>query len=290
MFDNTAIVENMKIEIRKRISKNNYPGVFYHYTSLLAFYNIIKSHQLWFGNAATMNDKNEGKEFIYALKKDLLEDLQDEKKKCCTDFFNKVCNRIDNESTYLMSLSFLKDDVGQWERYADNAQGIRIGFNAENFWLAFYYPEFIINKVFYDGDIRQHEHYKILFEYFTTGHIHNGFTNEKDVIDNLIACGYIRKHESFKNEEEIRVATLWNVKSDNSKIECELVNAQIKEYMKINMDSMCKKVNLKFEDLFHEILIGPKSKQQVKGLKVFLCEQGMNRLAQKVRMSDCPLR
>jgi hypothetical protein len=151
MSDNTAIIEDRKVEIRKRISKNNYRDEFYHYTSLSAFYNIIKSHQLWFGNAATMNDKNEGKEFICDLKKALLDNLQDDKKECCTDFFNKVCNRIDNESTYLMSLSFLKDDVGQWERYADNARGIRIGFNAENFWLAFYYPDFIINKVFMMG-------------------------------------------------------------------------------------------------------------------------------------------
>jgi hypothetical protein len=86
------------------------------------------------------------------------------------------------------------------------------------------------------------------------------------------------------------VATLWNMKPDNSEIECELVNDQIKEYMKMDMDSMCKKVNIKFEDLFSEILIGSRSKQQVKGLKVFLCEHGMNGLAQKVKMSDCPLR
>jgi hypothetical protein len=289
MSDNSVIIETERKDIQKRINKNNYPNVFYHYTSVAAFYNIIKSHQIWFGNAAAMNDKNEGKEFANALKDALLCDLPDKKRKCCIDFFDKVYARIDNEVPYIMSLSFLKDDAGQWERYADNAQGVRIGFNAENFWLAFYGLEIIINKVFYSGDIRQHGHYKILSEYFNTG-VLNGFSNETGVMDNLIACGYIRKHESFKNEEEIRVATLWNRKPDKSTVECELVNGQIKKYMKMDMNFMCNKVNIQFEDLFNEILIGPKSKQQIVDLKLFLHEQGMDRLARSVELSECPLR
>jgi hypothetical protein len=289
MLDNATAIEIKRKDIQRRMKKNKYPNTFYHYTSVAAFYNIIKSHQIWFGNAAAMNDKNEGKEFANALEEALLCDLPDENRKYCTDFFDKLYARIENEATYLMSLSGLKDDVGQWERYADNARGIRIGFNLENFWLAFYGMEIIINKVFYSGDIRQHEHYKILSRYFTTNRL-SGFSNEIGIMDNLIACGYIRKHESFKNEEEIRVATLWNGKLDKSNVECELVNGQIKNYMKMDMEFMCDKVKIQFEDLFSEILIGPKSKQQIADLKLFLHEQGMDRLAQSVKMSDCPLR
>jgi hypothetical protein len=284
------IIEFERKDIQNRISKMNYPNVFYHYTSVGSFYSIIKKQELWFGNAAAMNDKNEGKEFVNTLREALLCDLPDDKKISCREFFDKVYKRIDNEAPYLMSLSFLKDDAGQWERYADNAQGIRIGFNAENFWLSFYWIGIIINKVFYNGDIRLHEHYKILYKYFNTGCLTRFSNDEKGVMDNLIACSYIRKHESFKNEEEIRVATLWNMKPDNSKIEFELVNGQIKKYMKMNMKAMCEKVNIQFEDLFSEILIGPKSKQQIEDLKLFLREQGMDRLAQAVKLSDCPLR
>jgi hypothetical protein len=86
------------------------------------------------------------------------------------------------------------------------------------------------------------------------------------------------------------VATLWNRKPDKSNVECELVNGQIKNYMKMDMEFMCDKVKIQFEDLFSEILIGPKSKQQIADLKLFLHEQGMDRLAQSVKMSDCPLR
>jgi hypothetical protein len=56
------------------------------------------------------------------------------------------------------------------------------------------------------------------------------------------------------------------------------------------MKAMCEKINIQFEDLFSEILIGPKSEQQIEDLKLFLREQGMDRLAQAVKLSDCPLR
>ena len=50
------------------------------------------------------------------------------------------------------------------------------------------------------------------------------------------------------------------------------------------------KVEIDFEDLFDSIVIGPTSKQTVRDLQFYCKNNGLLKLANKVKKSDCPLR
>ena len=71
---------------------------------------------------------------------------------------------------------------------------------------------------------------------------------------------------------------------------CELNNGQIKQILKIDIGKLCNYKDMNFEDLIDEIVIGPRSLQSEKELKLFLKEIDLEKLVNKVKLSKCPLR
>ena len=276
-MNDIAFISN---DVDKRIDKHKYGNYLYHYTSIATLHNILKSKQFWLGNTATMNDKKEVK---------LCENIPSDKLGKCDSFFQKVYARIDNEYPYAMCFSRLEDDAAQWERYADNAEGVCIIFNTKNIMCVFYEEYFLFGDVYYGFDIKQHQHYKILYDYFTTGKL-NGFSNETGQIDNAIACGYSHKHRSFRSEQEIRAVTLWNHIPKHAIVETECIRGTIKKFLKFDMEMRCTEVGLTFGELFEGIVIGPKSAQDIGSLQSFVEEMGFTSLRGKINKSDCPLR
>lgn len=276
-------------DIDNRIEKHGYDKYLYHYTSISTLYSILCSRQFWLGSTSAMNDSKEIRYFIELLQKALLEDIPSDKEDKCREFFKNIFERIDTEYPFAMCFSKLKDDAAQWERYADKAKGVCIVFNIKNVMRAFYEIHFIFGEVYYDFNIKNHRHYEILHDYFATGKL-NEFDNEKGQVDNAIACGYCYKHPSFRSEQEIRVISLWNSLPKHAKIETECLRGVIKKFMKVDMEQRCKEAGLSFSDLFEGIIIGPKSSQDIKTLQMFVEEQGIDVLKDKIYKSDCPLR
>lgn len=276
-------------DVDRRIDLYKYKNYLYHYTSIAALYNILRSKQFWLGNAATMNDKKEIKCFIELLQGALCESISSDKLSQCNSFFQKVYARIDNEYPYVMCFSRLEDDAAQWERYADNAEGVCIVFNTKNILRTFYENSLLFGDVYYDFDIKQHRHYKILYDYFTTGKL-SEFRNETGQIDNAIACGYFHKHRSFRSEQEMRVVTLWDYVPQYAMVETECIRGVIKKFLKFDMEKRCADIGLAFEDLFEQIVIGPKSIQDIASLQSYVEEKGLSSLKDRISKSDCPLR
>lgn len=75
-------------------------------------------------------------------------------------------------------------------------------FNTKNIMRVLYENVLLFGNVYYDVDIKQHQHYKILYDYFTAGEL-NGFCTEEGQVSNAVACGYLHKHRSFRSEQEI---------------------------------------------------------------------------------------
>ena len=117
----------------------------------------------------------------------------------------------------------------------------------------------------------------------------NGFSNETGQIDNAIACGYSHKHRSFRSEQEIRAVTLWNHIPKHAIVETECVRGIIKRFLKFDIEIRCIEVGLTFEELFEEIVIEPKSAQDIGSLQSFVEEIGFASLRGKISKSDCPL-
>jgi len=65
---------------------------------------------------------------------------------------------------------------------------------------------------------------------------------------------------------------------------------RIKKYYPLDLRSMCETVGIGMEDLVTELIIGPDSTQSVAIFQDYLRDNGLNRLAERVSLSDCPLR
>ncbi len=102
-----------------------YSDTLYHYTSLTALSGMLfGAKELWFGDAAKMNDTKELSDFLDRLKVACLDTVKPENRAKCEAFFAKVYEHLQVNYPYIMSFSRQADDVAQWERYADNAKGV----------------------------------------------------------------------------------------------------------------------------------------------------------------------
>lgn len=284
---NEIAIRNQEVE--KRINRHNYGEKMYHYTSLASLIGILHKKELWLGNTANMNDKLEIIDFIEKLRRAVLDDISPVKIDDCNLFFEKLHNRLKCEYPYAICFSKLKDNAAQWERYADNAYGACIVFDTTEFMNLIYYSGALFGEVFYEYDIKQHEHYKVLKNYFNTG-VLNGFSNEIGEMDNLLACAYMYKHESFCTESELRLTTLWNHKIVGSEFSFEMVNGKLKKVLKLSLQELCSEENVDFEELIDSIIIAPRSEQNEQELKEYLENLGYTKLSNKIIRSQCPLR
>lgn len=274
--------------IKKTINKYRLKKNIYHYTSIDAFQGMVENGEFWFGNTANMNDKLEVKDFILKLENAIKDEFPQITDKC-EGFFNKIFERLSTEYPYVMSFSKLHDNAAQWERYANNAKGISIGFDTEKLLQVFCYSNTAFGNVYYNYDIKEHAHLKTISEYLNNGFL-SCFQDEKALIDNIIACGYMHKHESFISEEEFRLSSIWSIKINSSKICFEKIKGTIRKISKVNVKELCEIEQVKFEDLFSEIIIGPRSEQNPLELQEYLRFIGLDEIAERVVKSECPLR
>ena len=276
-------------KVKEIIQKNGYSEKIYHYTSLISLVGILSNQELWLGNTANMNDKSEIVDFIRKLYDATSSDISPDKMDECNAFFDGLYKRLDNEYPFAFCFSKLSDNAAQWERYADDARGGCIVFNTSAFMKLVYYSGAFFHEVFYEYDIKQHAHYKILKKYFNTG-VMDQLETETGEMDNILGCAYLHKHESFCTESEIRLTNLWNIKIEKSEFAFEMVNGRLKKVLKLSLKELCLEENIDFEDLIEGIIIGPRSEQNERELKEYIEHLGYKKLSNKVFKSQCPLR
>lgn len=134
---------------------------------------------------------------------------------------------------------------------------------------------------------RDHELYKLLSSYISTG-ILEGFSNLDGFIDNLALCALIHKHPTFTAEKEIRIAPYF-VTDNDPHIEYKTFNI-IKEFYILDLQKVLETENMHREDIINSIIIGPRSSQNPKDLENYCRHLGLHKLAQNIKVSDCPLR
>ena len=282
-------IELREREVQERIKKYQYEAKLYHYTSIASLIEIFKKREIWLGNTANMNDKKEIIYFIEELQNAVSEDIDPDKIGICNVFFEKVYSRLKNEYPFAISFSTLNDNAAQWERYADNAHGACIVFNTSTLLNLFWYSGALLHEVYYQYDIKLHDHYKILKDYFNLG-VLKKLGSEKGEMDSVLKCAYLFKHESFCTESEIRLTSEWNRKIAESEFSFEMVNGKLKKVLKTSLDNLCQEENIDFEELIEGIVIGPRSEQNELELKEYLESLGYKKISKKIVKSLCPLR
>ena len=105
------------------------------------------------------------------------------------------------------------------------------------------------------------------------------------------ACSVSFKHPSFRSEYEMRLVVSPFEKEGLDIQPCYHVSKErIKKYYPLDLKGMCERIGIDVEDLVTELIIGPDSTQSAAIFQDYLRDQGLNRLAQRVSLSDCPLR
>lgn len=215
----------------------------YHYTSIPVLHDILFNKEFWWGNTATMNDRTEIQNFVLELRRGLTLQVLPSKQKEFDYFFTKLEGQIVESYPFVMSFSKLNDDAAQWERYADSAQGVCIKFNRAKLQKLFYYQPIVSGWVEYDYNIKKHEHYSILADYFHNDRKLCGFNSLDELASNILVTASMYKHESFSSENEYRFATLssnidgiFNIPC--SVIDMKVIGRDIKKYLKCDLSRM----------------------------------------------------
>lgn len=273
------------IQINKGIEKceMNFGNRLYHYTSLNTFLSMIKNREIWMSSTGSMNDRKETTYFIELLENEL-------KAYCRQDFFEKVYAQIPLNYKYAFCLSTEKDDAAQWERYGDSAMGVCLSFNVGELYKCLYeYKDIMFNEVFYNDTVINNPYYKIVKRYFETSNIEI-YSSEEELIRHLIYAGNLHKHKSFKNEHEIRITTMDNKAQYGIEYKLQEIGNVVKKVCILKPDVMGNSSGTCFEKLIDEVIVGPRTQQNINILQQYICSNGLYDLANKVILSDCPLR
>ncbi len=268
----------------------------YHYTSIKALYGILKNKEFWWGNTASMNDRKELLEFIGCIEDCIRADFAERFPDKCEKFIDLLRDRIGRDFPFAMCFSAREEDASQWERYADGASGVCIKMNSEVLYKLFEPCNVVFNGVYYDFDIRNHEYYRLLKEYFEEGKIDDpsGIGDAEGLVANILANAPGYKNRSFWAECERRIYTLPGTDLCSSRdvyeYGFESKDKAIRSIIKIRYDLLCEEVGVSAEELFEEIVIGPRSIQNIDELKSFCEHMGFPGLASHIRVSTCPLR
>lgn len=280
----------------------------WHYTNFTALNGILVDGELRLCNTKGMNDRQEMLSFVSGIEAALV-NAYPEKEVQIRQIFKEQKKKRENENVYGSSFSLLRNDAAQWERYGFDGRGVSIGFDLELFEKI--REPYLLEKVSYRKNFRNYDFVRILPERVIDAAFSDKECEERDaVFRNLWACSGAYKDYSFKSEQEIRLMTL-PVSPDSSlvlqsgqteadfeknavppygEIHYEVMDAKIREYMNFYIRKRCEQYGVEFESLVTDIIIGPKASQNMIILKNYLHKNGLNRIAERVVRSDCPLR
>ncbi len=105
------------------------------------------------------------------------------------------------------------------------------------------------------------------------------------------SCSAAFKHPSFLSEREVRLVVSPFVKEYFEIKPCyHTTKERIKKYYPLDLQNMCRKIGIGWEELVPEIIIGPESTQSRSILQDYLRDNGLAGLAERVSLSNCPLR
>lgn len=267
----------------------------YHYTDYQALDGIVGKAQLRLNNILNMNDAAEMRFFmggLFAVVMDRLErDGECEKLNAVKLFFSEELKKEFYYSAYAACFSKNRDDAAQWERYGNHGRGVCIAFSKE---LLQKMAAGIVSleEVYYQEDMKSH---KLVEKFYNLVKKSEGDLKENPDIMACMEDAWIAsaafKHPSFNSEQETRlVASPFSKKYFDVEPCYHVSTERIKKYYPLNLRKMCENAKCSLEDAIYEIIIGPESTQSKSILEDYLRDIGMEKLAEHVVISDCPLR
>ncbi|AOR58829.1 DUF2971 domain-containing protein [Pectobacterium parmentieri] len=109
-------------------------GIIYHYCSPEAFISIAKNKKLWLSATNNMNDSAEGVWLIETLKKVLSINVNSINRSSRDYIYNHLF--LNNNIKFISCFSKENDLLSQWRAYAQDGEGVAIGFDEDKFELS----------------------------------------------------------------------------------------------------------------------------------------------------------
>ena len=267
----------------------NLPEYFFHYCSLDSFTKIILSGSLFRSHTIGMNDFTDSKFLFEILKKKVKEKISEiGNEKIFKEFLEYIdLNIID---CFITSFSAQPDVLSQWTMYADNGRGVAIGFWRNSFEnIMAQIPQNARDAKYRIGifpiEYIDEEGTNVFIDY-----ILKSLMEGKEYFDlGILFIRYMmnKKHFSFKNEEEIRIAELHDLRSGRNinpagglmtryvgeSLEYRIKNNnQIIPYFSRKFLKEDKSLNNGINEEFHlhSIWLGPESEVNHRAIELFL--------------------
>ena len=265
--------------------------ILYHYTDFQAVDGILSQAQLRVNNVLRMNDSAEMRHFMNglctAVAQRLEEDGDRERAGQVRTLFREEMKK--EYSAFAACFSFHRDDAAQWERYGNRGRGVCIAFRRE-YLEKMAVGALSLQLVFYQNDMAGHPMVEVFYKLAKGGADLAGEEVRRAMYD-AWACSVSFKDPSFRSEYEMRLVVSPFGKEELDIQPCYHVSKErIKKYYPLDLRAMCEKIGIGLEDLVTELIIGPDSTQSAAIFQDYLRDHGLHRLAERVSLSDCPLR
>ena len=267
--------------------------ILYHYTDFQALDGILRCAQLRVNNVLNMNDSAEMRHFMNHLCAAAVERLEQEgyahRARELQALFREEVRK--EYSAFAACFSFHRDDAAQWERYGNRGRGVCIAFRRDCMERVAK-GALSLQLVFYRDDMAGHP----MVETFCAlaregGPLSPEDPGVKEAMREAWACSVSYKHPSFSSEYEMRLVVSPFEKAEFDVRPCyHITKERIKKYYPLDLRAMCREIGVGLEDLVEEIIIGPDSTQSAAILRDYLRDNGLSSLAERVSLSECPLR
>lgn len=270
-----------------------YRKILYHYTDFQALDGILRCAQLRVNNVLRMNDSAEMKHFMNrlcaAISARLEREGSPERAHQVQALFWEELKK--EYSAFAACFSFHRDDAAQWERYGNRGRGVCIALR-RNYLERIARGPLSLQLVFYRDDIADHP---MVEQFCALARSGAPLSPEDPAVKKTMreawACSVSYKHPSFSSEYEMRLVVSPFEQAEFDVRPCyHVTKERIKKYYPLDLKAMCGEIGVGLEDLVEEIIIGPDSTQSLAIFRDYLLDNGLDGLANRVSLSDCPLR
>ena len=265
----------------------------YHYTDFQALDGILRCAQLRVNNVLNMNDSAEMRHFMNRLCSAITARLEKDgygaRARELQALFREEVKK--EYSAFAACFSFHRDDAAQWERYGNRGRGVCIAFQRD-YLQRIARGGLSLQAVFYRNDVAGHPMVDVFCDLAKGGgRLSTDDPQVEKAFREAWACSVSFKHPSFSTEYEMRLVVSPFEMGDFDVKPCyHVTKERIKKYYPLDLKAMCAEIGIGIEDLVAEIIIGPDSTQSVAIFQDYLRDNGLRALAQRVSLSDCPLR
>ena len=235
--------------------------LYYHYTSINSFNEIVNSKKIWLSDCRFLNDK---KEISIAIEK-FVSNFNDEEKKILS-YVLDLCNF--DKYFCIFSMSKSPRVLSQWRGYGDDGKGICIGFR-KNFLELFFssektaYDTFLIHCIYenFDDHIQKiiednKKNIDSIVKLYRNSRAINEFSEKirgkYELFSNIYRELLRIKNPSFKEEQEVRIVRI----APLPLIKTRVCNGLIIPYTEIDLSDDKTRDGLQY--IMKELWLGPK--------------------------------